>query len=87
MKTIDEIKTNIIRANTHDVLTLDHVEFNKRRNEVTMIYVYQHYDPIAVHTAPHVTDPEMMNISTMRTLMKFLDDEGIPYEERNDDFI
>ncbi|WP_414043511.1 hypothetical protein [Macrococcus animalis] len=87
MKTIEEIKTNILSANTHEVLTLDYIEFNKRRNEVTMNYVYQKFNPVEVHTAPHVTDPEMMDISTMRTLMRFLDDEGIRYEERNDDFI
>lgn len=87
MGNLERLKQNILNAYHNDEMKLDYIEFNKRDNEVTMIYVYQSYDPVEIHTAPHVNDPELIDLTTLDQLKQFLDDKNIRYEERNDAFI
>lgn len=87
MVNISNLKKVINSAVNHETLILDHLEFNRRDNEVIMNFVYQKYNPVEIHTAPHVNDPVLMDVETMREVIKFLDEAGIRYEKRNDEFI
>ncbi|TDM41998.1 hypothetical protein ETI08_02600 [Macrococcoides goetzii] len=87
MDNITNIKTVISKATKHETLILDHLEFNRRDNEVIMNFVYQKFNPVEVHTAPHVNDPVLMDVETMQEVISYLEEVGIRYEKRKDEFI
>lgn len=87
MDNIANIKKVISSAANHETLKLDHLEFNRRDNEVIMNFVYQKFNPVEVHTAPHVNDPIFMDVETMREVISYLEEVGIRYDKRKDEFI
>ncbi|OFS62490.1 hypothetical protein [Nosocomiicoccus sp. HMSC09A07] len=84
-----QIYETIRREMSREDKRVEFIEFNIRNDMYIMnlIYDYVTSNTYEHHFIPHEADPLILNEETYEQLIDILNDKGIRYVTRNDDFI
>lgn len=84
---VKELLNRIILEREREDKHFIKLEFNVRRDQVVMNYIYEDKTGGDVHLNRHDADPEFMDVEKFELLKKYLGEEKIPFQERRDEFL
>lgn len=78
----------MIRESENKEIHLKMIEFNVRGNDVVATFLYENlFEAEDVHMAPRPKDPMFLHVDDLEEITEALDEKGIAYHIRNDEFI
>ncbi len=78
----------MLRESENKEIHLRMIEFNVRGNDVVATFLYEDlFEAEDVHLAPRPKDPMFLHVDELGEITQVLDEKGIAYHVRNDEFI